>query len=160
MKKMTTKTTLSGVKSESTRAMFKDLKKRGFASSLEKGSKSTFKIICFVNGVDFAISCVDGKAPIYSKNYSRGARKWVKFDNVDQLLLVSMTKANSPPTDKQVAYFDDLISDVKQITSKIVKINYPKDCPSMITAIDEARWLLTEINNGCVSDYTGTYVNI
>lgn len=160
MKKMTKKTTLTGVKSESTRVMFKELKKRGFTSSLEKGSKTTFKIICFINGVDFVVSCVDGNKPVYSKNYNRGLRQWVEFDNIDQLLLISMAKASSPPTDKQVSYFDDLIGDVKKATYKTLVITYPVDVSSMITAIDEARWLLTEIEDGCVRNYAGTYVNL
>lgn len=159
MKKMTGKTTVTGVKSQSTRVLFKELKKRGFTSSLEKGSKSTFKIICFINGVDFVISCVDGKQPLYSKNYSRGIRRWVEFNDIDELLLISMVKAESPPTEKQIAYFDNLIIDVKKATKSTVKIIYPTDVSGMMAAIDEVRWLLLELGSGCVTGHVGVYVH-
>lgn len=154
------KTTLHGVSSASTKEVFKDLKKRGFKCHLEKGSNSTFKIISSINGVKFAISCVDGKEKLYSKSYNRGSRKWKEFEYVDQLILISMVKATSKPTDGQLKFFNSLIRDIKSLTDRVLRIKPPLCVSAMCDAIDEAKWLLMDLKLGCYVDQQRSYVNL
>ena len=131
------KTTVHGVKSESTKLMFKDLKKRGFEVSFEKGSNNTFKILAFINGCEFVLSCVDGKSPVYTKGYARNKRDWIVFLTADDLLVSSMVKKNSSATEKQKAYFNLLVSRVSEMTKNKVKIKIPENVVQMADAIKE-----------------------
>ena len=56
---MTAKTTLHGVSCEKTKAMCKDLRKRGFKWHLDDNGNDGFIINTFINGRDFAISMVN-----------------------------------------------------------------------------------------------------
>jgi hypothetical protein len=130
------KKTLHGVKSESTKEMFKELKKRGFNSGLEKGGANTFKIISFINGVDFIISCVDGADPKYTKSYSRSKRDWASFVCIDDLIKTTFIKRDNPPTDAQISFFKTLVGDIASLSNAKPKIKIPKTVMEMSQAID------------------------
>ena len=132
------KTTLHGVNSTATKEMFTELKKRGFAVSLEKGPNKTFKILAFINGVEFVLSCVDGESSKYTKGYSRNKWNWLVFECIDDLLLCSMVKKSSLPTEKQGAFFKKLTEQLSALAGKKVKIKIPVNVVEMSSAINEA----------------------
>ena len=154
------KTTLHGVKSSSTKAMFSDLKKRGFSVTLESGSNDTFKILAFINGVEYVISCVDGAEPTYTKGYSRNKWKWLPFQCVDDLLLASMVKKESKPTDKQSSYLSTLIECISSITTGKVKVKIPRNVVDMSSAIKQASCVKNEVSGNPDYRVLGHYVTI
>jgi len=135
------KTTLHGVKSNSTKAMFSELRKRGFKVHLEKGSNGTFKIITLINGTHFVLSCVDGKEPKYTKKHSRGDREWAVFDKIDDLMDFSNIKRESKPTEKQTSFFNSLIKELCVMYDEKVTIKVPQSVGDMCSAIRDALWL-------------------
>jgi len=152
------KTTLHGVSSKATKDMFLDLKKRGFTVSLEKGSKGTFKILSFINGVEFVISCMDGVCSKYTKGYARNKRSWVKFNSVDDLLLSSMVKKDNQPTDKQKVFFSGLISDLSKLSKAKVKIKPPLNVVDMVGAISEAILAKQELKKDNLYKVKGIFI--
>ena len=109
------KKTLAGVKSIPTKEVFKVLKKKGFICVLEKGSPGTFKIRTKINGVIFLISATDS-GMVYQKEWSRSSFDWIKFYSVDELVSKSLIKKDSPPTDKQMNFINNLLDKLSGLT--------------------------------------------
>lgn len=154
------KETLHGVKSESTREMFKELKKRGFTCTLEKGSNDTYKIKSFINGVEFVLSCIDGAYKKYTKNYARNKWEWKRFDCVDDLLISSMIKKDSSPTEKQSRFFNTLVNEISSKSDSKVKIKIPVSVSDMADAINEAVSVKSKIKYIKDFKFSGSYITI
>jgi len=109
MKISNLKSTLAGVKCEKTKGMVKELRRRGFQIGLEDGGYGHFKIVTLINGYYFAISMIGS---VYCKNYTRSKHKWQKFSDIDDLVRASCLKAETSPSDKQLAFISALTSQI------------------------------------------------
>lgn len=130
------KSTTHGVECESTKEVFRELKKRGFKTGLEDGGHGTYKIVSFINGKYFAISM---GSSVYCKDYSRGMHKWQSFKNLDELVKASIINHDSQPTGKQLIYIEMLskekgVSDYKKPESVVEAIDLIDRLKSMKSA--------------------------
>ena len=134
---MSSKTTLHGVKCEKTKSVCKELRRRGFGWHLADNGSNGFVINTLINGKDFAISMTNS---VYCKSFSRGKHKWQKFDDIDQLVLATISKPDSRPSEKQVKYLSHLCSEL----GESIDDDYPKSVIDAANKISEMKNKLFE----------------